>query len=155
MIPWRALLRSTWSSGSRPCSWSRRVTGFSSPLAPTLGRCSGIHAAARARNASTLSTAVCSIVVMSRPLLHPDEHREALSVLADRTVQGGVLGHSPQVEMKVVVPGHADPAVELHALLDDGRTALRDIGLGHADQLAGFLTPALHRPRAGRGRGLA
>ena len=50
--------------------------------------------------------------------------------------------------MEVVVEGHADAAVHLHAVLDELGAVVADVGLGRADQLGGVGAPAAATARA-------
>src|SRR5262245_17604124 len=151
-MPCNARARAMWSSGSSPFSASRRSTGLSSPRTPGRGRCSGIQSAARARNDSTLSIVVSWLVVVIVVVCsHPDEHGESLAVLFDGSVQRGVLGHATEIEVEVVLPGHADASVELHAVLDDRGAAVRDVRLRDAHEF-GSVVVCLHGAGA-RGRG--
>src|SRR5215510_7180226 len=152
-MPCNARARAMWSSGSPPCSASRRSTGLSSPRVPGRGRCSGIHAVARAANDSTLSmVASWLVVVMVLVVSHPDEHGESLAVLLDGSVQRGVLRHATEIEVEVVLPGHADAPVELHAVLDDRGAAVRDVRLRDAHEFGSVVVVCLHGAGA-RGRG--
>src|SRR5262245_44233278 len=144
-MPCNARARPMWSSGSSPFSASRRSTGLSSPRTPGRGRCSGIQAAARARNDSTLSIVVSwSVIVIVVVRSHPDEHSDSLAVLFDGSVQRGVLRHATEIEVEVVLPGDADAAVQLHAVLDDRGTAVRDVRRRDAHQLSGIIVVCLH-----------
>src|SRR5438445_644665 len=73
---------------------------------------------ARARNPSALSmssplgsSAIC--------LLDDKESADALLVVLGRAVHGPVDGDPAQVEVDVVLPGDADPAVELDAVVNE------------------------------------
>src|ERR1700691_263322 len=114
---------------------------------------SASQALARRRNDSTSSrsagpTAVaCSVI--------PDPYSDAEDVCQAAAVLTGCPEHcpvhrrAPKIEVDIVLPGDADTAVHLHAVLDDVGRALPDIGLRHAGQFVSLLSP----PRRGMSRG--
>src|SRR5262245_38447423 len=95
------------------------------------GMLAASHSRARARKASTLSMVVLLVV---RALLHPEERGEALPVLVRPAVEGPVQGDSAQIEVDVVLPRDADPAVHLHAVLHDLGGAIADEGRRRAHE---------------------
>ena len=60
---------------------------------------------------------------------------EAKAVVVDRPVEGGVQHHAPDVQVEVVLEGHADAPVHLHALVDDFGAVVADVGLRRAHDL--------------------
>src|SRR5690606_30261322 len=111
--------------------------------ASSLGMFSASHALALARNSSTLSSSM-SVTSCSSDLADSDsgERAEALAVCGGSAEKDAVHGGSSQVEVQVVLPGDADPAVDLNAVLQDGQGLVTDVGLGDAGQFG--------RPRVGR-----
>ena len=89
------------------------------------------------------------------PTQPPRMSASAPAVLAGCPEHRPVHRRPPQVQVDVVLPGHADAAVHLHAVLDDVGRALPDVGLGHAGQLVGVVGPRAGGVRRGAGRGLA
>src|SRR5262245_327568 len=89
------------------------------------GMLAASHSRARARKASTLSMVVL-LVVMA--LLHPEERGEALPVLVRPAVEGAVQGDPAEVQVDVVLPGDADAAVHLDAVLHDLGRSVADVG---------------------------
>src|SRR6266511_2840584 len=60
-----------------------------------------------------------------------------------------------EIEMEVVLPGEADPAVKLDAVGGDAPVGVRDVRLGHADRQRRFGHAFVHRPGGIVGDGLA
>src|SRR5690606_22518159 len=78
---------------------------------------------------------------------------EPLAVPAGSAVKGAVDAGPTQEEVEVELPGAADAAVNLQALLGHFHRLLPDKGLGHAGHLGGVLALLGHHPGQGRGTG--
>ena len=70
---------------------------------------------------------------------------DAHPVFGRRSVQRAVGGQATEHEVQVVLEGHADPAVELHALLEQLRPVLAHEGLRGARQFAAVGVTHGHR----------
>ena len=66
---------------------------------------------------------------------------EALAVLGRGPVERPVHGVAPEVEVEIVLEGHADAAVDLHAVLHQLGAVVADERLGAAEQLVGIGRP--------------
>src|ERR1700689_3989269 len=124
------------------------------------GMLSASQALARSRNDSTSSRSVptaiaCSVIAVPVPNSDAEGVCQAPAVLAGRSEHRPVHRRAPQVQVNVVLPGNADPAVQLHAVLDEVGRALPDVGLGHAGQFVSLLSPPCRGMSRGARRGLA
>ena len=68
-------------------------------------------------------------------LSEPVDPADALAVPVGVAVEHAVGGEAPQVEVQVVLPGEADAAVHLEALLGELRARVAGVGLGDARDL--------------------
>ena len=59
-------------------------------------------------------------------------------MITGRAVEGSVLRDSPEIEVQVVFPRHADATVHLATVLHHCRRAVTGVGLGPAPQLRGL-----------------
>ena len=134
-----------WSSRARAAISSATMSWWSRPPRAARGMLSASHARARRRNASTSSVAASLVDVHVAPRVRR-RSGDPLAVVGRGPEQGAVLDHPAQVEVEVVVPGDPDAAVELDAVLEDGRPAVADVGLGHAHQFAGRRAGGLDGP---------
>ena len=114
----------------------------------------------RARAAKSATDSVVSVEsavsVMPRPpaVRLPAQRVHRAVVVLGRAEHGAVQGDPAQVQVQVVLPGHADPAVQLHAILQHHRGAFGHIGFRDADQHVGVgetrSATAATAPRRGR-----
>src|SRR6266545_2954315 len=84
-------------------------------------------------------------------------HELGNSLAMERRIPEGELRslRALEIEMEVVLPGEADPAVKLDAVGGDAPVGVRDVRLGHADRQRRFGHAFVHRPGGIVGDGLA
>ncbi len=122
---------------------------------------SASHWRARSRNDSTSSVpsepAPSRATVFGVSFIVPPQARcvgNPLTVIAGGAELSPILQHPPEVQVEIVVPGHPDASVDLHAVLEDHRSVVTDVGLGHADQLGGVGRALVHRQGGRPGSGV-